>query len=57
MYNQQENYNGWKDPNAEEKPQHDPNKWMWIEDDIPSAIVDMFVSELSVENDLKLQQL
>jgi len=56
MYNNQET--SGKIPVAEwTQPVHDPNKWMWIEDDTPSALIDVYVSELSVHNDLKPQQL
>ena len=66
MYNQQqENYNIWKDPNGPlyrvsedtQQTQHDPAKWLWIEDDCPSALVDLLTTEISVQNDLKPQQL
>ena len=50
MYNQQQETSG-KIP-VQEWTQHDYTKWRWIEDDCPSALVDLLTTEISVQNDL-----
>ena len=54
MYNQQETTG--KIPVAEwsQQVQHDPAKWQWLDD---NCLADVLVSEISVQNDLKPQQL
>ena len=55
MYNQQQETTG-KIPVAEwtQQVQHDPNKWIWLDD---NCLADVLVAEISVQNDLKPQQL
>ena len=49
---------GFKGPTVDEflKSQklHDPNKWIWLDD---NCLADVLVAEISVQNDLKPQQI